>query len=101
MIFSDFKTVIPGNALLLVVLTGFLACAHASEWKPLKDDGLHDPVNPGLQWLQNPADALRRMPSDSVGNKVNWVRALDDGYIRPRSSIKGEEEVRMCETCFQ
>ena len=59
---------------------------------------MHDPQNPSLQWLQNPGDALRRMPSDSAGNKVDWVRAFDDGYIRPRSSITGEAEVRQLGT---
>lgn len=82
----------------LVWLVHYSAGAYASEWKPLKDDGLHDPQNQGLQWLQNPADALRRMPSDSAGNQVDWVRAFDDGYIRPRSSISGDAEVKQLDT---
>ena len=84
--------------LLLVLLSCLLSTAFASNWKPLKDDGMHDPQNPGLQWLQNPGDALGRMPSDSTGNKVDWVRALEDGYIRPRSSITSEAEVRQLDT---
>lgn len=86
-------------AILLVIFAGHYSCAlYASDWKKLKDDGLHDPNNPSLQWLQNPGDALRRMPSDSAGNKVDWVRAFDDGYIRPRSSVTGEAKIRQLDT---
>ena len=87
------------KGLILIGATAiFSAGALASEWKTLKEDGLHDPDNPSLQWLQNPGDALRRMPSDSAGNRVDWVRAFQDGYIRPRSGIKGDAEVRMLDT---
>ena len=79
---------------LLVSASLWVHQAGASEWKKLKDDGLHDPQNPALQWLQNPGDALRRMPLDTAGNKVDWVRAFEDGYIRPRSSLTGEVEVK-------
>ena len=84
--------------ILLVLVAHYSAGAHASEWKPLKNDGLHDPQNPGLQWLQNPGDALGRMPSDSAGNRVDWVRAFDDGYIRPRSSRTEDSEVEQLDT---
>lgn len=87
-----------GSTLLLLLASLQFTAVHASEWKSLKEDGLHDPLNPSLQWLQNPGDALGRMPSDNAGNKVDWVRAFDDGYIRPRSSVKGETEVRMLDT---
>jgi c(7)-type cytochrome triheme protein len=87
-----------GSILLLLLVSLQFTAVHASEWKTLKEDGLHDPLNPSLQWLQNPGDALGRMPSDNAGNKVDWVRAFDDGYIRPRSSVKGEAEVRMLDT---
>ena len=81
-----------------MLVVHFSPDSHASEWKPLKEDGLHDPQNSSLQWLQNPADALRRMPSDSAGNKVDWVRAFEDGYIRPRSSLSGTEETEQLDT---
>lgn len=86
-------------SIFVLVLAGQCSTAlYASEWKPLKDDGLHDPENPGLQWLQNPGDALRRMPSDSVGNRVDWVRAFEGGYINPRSSLTGQAEVELLDT---
>ena len=87
-----------GSIFLLMLVVHFSPDNHASEWKPLKEDGLHDPQNSSLQWLQNPADALRRMPSDSAGNKVDWVRAFEDGYIRPRSSLSGTEETEQLDT---
>ena len=93
--FDAFK---PAGSILPVFLSLCFNGVNASEWKPLKDDGLHDPQNPSLQWLQNPGDALRRMPSDSAGNKVDWVRAFEDGYIRPRSSISGEAKVEHLDT---
>ena len=87
-----------GSIFLLMLVVHFSPDNHASEWKPWKEDGLHDPQNSSLQWLQNPADALRRMPSDSAGNRVDWVRAFEDGYIRPRSSLRGTEETEQLDT---
>ena len=98
MAYSFRHTVHLTGPLLIVAAALFSAGLYAGEWKTLMEDGLHDPENPSLQWLQNPGDALRRMPSDSAGNRVDWVRAFQDGYIRPRSSIKGEAEVRMLDT---
>ena len=75
--------------------------AHAGNWQPLTADGLHDPENPALKVLQNPSDALSRLPADSAGNKVNWVRALEDGYIRPRSGLKEQKSVKILDTDIQ
>lgn len=80
--------------LALILYQALAQLASASQWSPLKHDGLHDPENAGLEWLQNPADALMRLPADSAGNRVDWIRAFDDGYIRPRSSLKGDKPVR-------
>ncbi|UCB55890.1 MAG: hypothetical protein JSW45_05010 [Thiotrichales bacterium] len=86
------------GSILLLAFVCLASTAVYAEWQTLKEDGLHDPLNPALQWLQNPGDALGRMPSDSAGNKVDWVRAFEDGYIRPRSSIHGEAEVKQLDT---
>lgn len=59
----------------------------SSLWIPLAQDNLHDPGGPGIKFLQNPADALLELPRDVVGNRVNWMRALDRGYIDPRSNL--------------
>jgi c(7)-type cytochrome triheme protein len=57
------------------------------KWAPLARDGLHDPANPGLARLQQPAAALGNLAPDTAGNQVRWVEALEKGEIQPRASI--------------
>ena len=64
-------------------------------WAPLQDDGLHDPANPGLASLQQPAQALSVLPADTAGNRVNWVRAIEEGAIQPRTNLFPQTEVRV------
>jgi len=45
-----------------------------------------------LKLLQNPEESLRVLPPDTTGNMVDWIRALQNGDIEPRSTIKGEVE---------
>ena len=71
-----------------------VSAVHADNWQPLNADGVHDPDAAGLEVLQDPAEAFSRLPSDSAGNKVDWVRALEDGYIRPRSTLQSRAPVR-------
>jgi c(7)-type cytochrome triheme protein len=59
----------------------------ASQWRSLTQDGLHDPEGPGIKLLQEPAEALSQLSGDVVGNRVNWVRTLDKGYIDPRVNL--------------
>lgn len=70
----------------------------AAEWQLLVNDGIHDPENVAVKILQNPGDALSRLPSDSAGNRVDWIRAFEDGYLRPRSSLHGEKPVKLLDT---
>ena len=81
-----------------IILLLFTVPVLSAEWQPLSKDGLHDPENVGMKWLQNPADALGRLPSDSAGNKVDWIRAFEDGYIQPRSSLHGKKPVKLLDT---
>lgn len=71
------------------------AIAQAGEWSKLADDGLHDPANPGIKLLQEPGEALSKLPPDTTGNQVRWVRALQEGFITPRSAIRPQTEVRL------
>jgi c(7)-type cytochrome triheme protein len=64
----------------------------ARSWQSIKDDGLHDATNPSIELLQEPQEALAQFPQDAAGNKVNWVTALQDGTIRPRSGIDSNEQ---------
>ena len=64
-------------------------------WKSLKNDGLHDPDNPAIEFLQEPAEALSQLPPDSVGNQVLWNQALREGYIEPRTNIYPETKIEI------
>lgn len=69
--------------------------AWAGNWLPLVQDGLRDPLNPSLRLLQYPAEALSKLPPDAVGNQVNWVKALEQGYINPRTNIHPETNIKV------
>jgi c(7)-type cytochrome triheme protein len=73
--------------LLLVGLTW------AGERVPLAKDGLHDPANPSIKLLQEPAEALSQFPPDVVGSGVLWVKALEQGLITPRANILPDTKV--------
>lgn len=68
----------------------------ARKWLPLARDGVHDPAAPGTKLKQAPAEALSKLPADTAGNLVLWVRALDEGAIDPRSTLRagGTPELR-------
>ena len=77
-----------------------LACVQiwalaAETWKPLEKDGIHDPSNAALGFLQQPAEALSVLPPDTAGNYVDWTRALREGYINPRTNIMPETKVNV------
>lgn len=69
--------------------------AEPAPWLPLAKDGLHDPRNPGLALLQQPAEALAPLPRDTAGNLVRWVQALDSGAIAPRNNLWTSSEPRL------
>lgn len=58
------------------------------EHPPLGQEGIYDPTNPSLPFLQQPDAALKELPHDRVGNHVNWVEAMRGGYIEPRTAVK-------------
>ena len=60
------------------------------EHSPVKD-GIHDPLNSATIILQNPKEALFDFPKTRAGNQVDWVKALDDGKIKPRNPVEGED----------
>ena len=79
----------------MLLFAGVVAVAAASSWLALGADGVHDPRNPGLSLLQQPAEALSTLPGDTAGNRVRWVQALDSGAINPRSTLLPGTEVRV------
>ena len=84
--------------LTLTLLAIASAGVAADKWKPLKNDGIHDPSNPAINVLQEPADALSVLQQDTAGNMVDWARSLEYGFIEPRGSIDGEYESEILET---
>lgn len=76
-------------ALMMLCLSAMVSQVYAANpnWKPLKEDGLHDPSSPAIGVLQEPGDALILLPPDTAGNRVSWIKALRDGYIEPRSNL--------------
>jgi c(7)-type cytochrome triheme protein len=51
---------------------------------PPTEDGIHDAANDGTQQLQPPLTAFSAMPRATAGNRVDWVKALEQKKIAPR-----------------
>lgn len=83
---------------LLAVISFGVAAQAARQWPPLAKDDVHDPASPALKLLQEPREALSRLPSDTAGNQVRWMEALEKGDINPRTNIFPETKVRILET---
>jgi c(7)-type cytochrome triheme protein len=57
----------------------------SSEWNlPPARDGIHDPESEGVDILQPPKAAFETLPKAKSGNRVDWVKALEEGAINPR-----------------
>lgn len=69
--------------------------ALARDHVPLAKDGVHDPSNPAIKLLQEPREALSKLPLDAVGNRVLWVKALEQGLIAPRTNIMPDTKIRV------
>lgn len=71
----------------LLFCAALAGAAWSGTWLPLAKDGIHDPASPAISVLQEPREALAALPPDIVGNQVNWMKALDQGHIKPRSHV--------------
>jgi len=86
------------------IAAGFLAvlllagAGEIRQWKNIVVDDLHDPLNPAAVRLQNPAEALSQLPAANAGNQVDWVKALREGKIQPRTRIDSSPPSRTRET---
>jgi c(7)-type cytochrome triheme protein len=70
--------------------------ADGRKWRKLSADGLHDPRNDMLQYLQQPAEALSTLPNGGPsGNQVDWAAALREGAIAPRTNILPGTKIRV------
>lgn len=73
-----------------------VAAADGRTWRALAADGLHDPDNALIAYLQQPAEALGALPRGGTdGNQVDWMAALSTGAIAPRTNIMPETKVRV------
>lgn len=61
-----------------------------TNWLPLAQDELHDPAIAELFLMQNPKDGLSKLPRDWGGNQVDWVKAIEKGYIKPHTNIRSD-----------
>jgi len=51
---------------------------------PPPEDGIHDPANEATFTLQPPKEAFAGLPKTDFGNRVDWVKAIDQGALKPR-----------------
>lgn len=77
------------------VLVAGMAWAAPGDHLPLNKDGVHDPAGPAIKLLQEPSEALSKLPPDVVGNQVRWVKALEQGLITPRANILPDTTIRV------
>ncbi len=74
------------GAVLLMSLIAGATAQDVRRWKPLAADGVHDPANAELK-LQQPGDALSKLPPGASGDLVRWGEALNKGLIKPRAGV--------------
>ncbi len=84
--------------LLLFWLARRMALADTRTWLPLAKDGIHDPKSPAIKLLQEPSEALSKLPGSSAGDKVLWGEAIQKGLIQPRSNIYPETKFKLRDT---
>jgi c(7)-type cytochrome triheme protein len=89
--------ILRGRTIRLWVVAALLlaGAALAADRLPLAKDGVHDPANPAIKLLQEPAEALAKLPPDVVGNRVRWVQALEQGLIAPRTNILPDTKIKV------
>ena len=58
----------------------------------LVEDGVHDLDNDAMVVLQDPKIAMADFPVDRR-KQINWVQALERGFIKPRADLLGKTEM--------
>ncbi len=84
--------------LLFCCLAAGAAAADARAWLPLAKDGIHDPKSPAIKLLQEPGEALSKLPGNHAGDKVHWGEAIEKGFVTPRSNIHPETKFNLRDT---
>jgi c(7)-type cytochrome triheme protein len=58
------------------------------DWNPPPiEDGIHDPEDPEVEFLQSPREAFEGFKENPFGNHVDWVDVLTKGQISPRYDL--------------
>ena len=52
---------------------------------PPLEDGIHDVANDATGLLQAPLQAYAGLPKSNAGNRIDWVKALNDKKLQPRA----------------
>ena len=89
-----FLRAVPASAASLPVESDARAVAseaHAAR-RTIERNDFYDPANPEYRTLQRHDDATRHLPKDSVGFP-DWMRALSQNAIAPRTSLAGKEKM--------
>jgi c(7)-type cytochrome triheme protein len=60
----------------------------------IERESFYDPANPDLPRLQRIEEATAHLPYDANGFP-DWMRALRDGQIKPRSTVSGKEQLNV------
>ena len=60
---------------------------------PPESDGIHDSTADGTMMLQPPREAFAALPKSRSGNYVDWIRAVDEMLISPRSDIRNPDAI--------
>ena len=58
---------------------------------PPAEDGIHDPDSEGTYLLQPPKVAFEFLTKGKSGNRVDWVKSLENGEISPRFDRLSDE----------
>lgn len=86
------------GALLLCCVAASALAQDSRSWLPLAQDGIHDPKSPAIKLLQEPGEALSKLPASGSGDKVFWKDAIQQGLVRPRSNIYPETKFNLRDT---
>lgn len=62
--------------------------------RTINENNFYDPENPDDSRLQRVEEATRHLPYDAVGFP-DWMRALREGLIQPRSDISGKSSMEI------
>lgn len=58
---------------------------------PPLEDGIHDVANDATGLLQAPLQAYAGLPKSNAGNRIDWVKALNDKKLLPRADKQDQK----------